>query len=55
LGGSWKYVASLATNTNGIFTWQAEIPVVGVFVFVVYYPGSDVYESSYNVGALIVQ
>jgi hypothetical protein len=55
LTGSWKHVTSLTTNMHGIFTWQAEIPMEGVFVFVVSYPGSDVYESSYNVGALIVQ
>jgi hypothetical protein len=55
LTGSWKLVTSLETNTRGVFTWQAKIPVEGLFVFVVYYPGSEVYESSYNVGALIVQ
>ncbi|MFQ6095295.1 MAG: hypothetical protein ACE5NN_04050, partial [Candidatus Bathyarchaeia archaeon] len=55
LAGSWRYITSLTTNENGIFTWQAKIPVTGTFIFAVYYPGSEEYESTYNLAILIVQ
>lgn len=53
--GSWRHITSLTTNEYGVFMWQAEIPVEGVFIFAVYYPGSEMYESSYNFAMLIVQ
>jgi len=55
LAGSWTYITSLTTNVRGIFNWQATIPVTGTFVFAVYYPESEMYESTYNLAALIVQ
>jgi len=55
LAGSWRYVTSLTTNAYGIFTWQAKIPIQGTFIFAVYYPGSEAYESCYNFAILIVQ
>jgi len=55
LAGSWKYITSLTTNGRGIFNWQATIPVTGTFVFAVYYPGSETYESTYSLAVLIVQ
>lgn len=55
--GSWTYITSLATNGYGIFMWQATIPAhaTGTFIFAVYYPGSEMYESTYNLAVLIVQ
>lgn len=57
LTGSWSYITSLTTNSYGIFTWQATIPEVptGTYVFAVYYPGSERYESSYNFDVLVIQ
>lgn len=57
LGGSWIYITSLTTNGYGIFMLQATIPstATGTFILVIYYPGSDIYESCYNFAILIVQ
>lgn len=55
LAGSWRYVTKLTTNTYGIFMLQAEIPVQGIFILAVYYPGSEMYESSYNLACLKVE
>lgn len=55
LSGSWRYITSLTTNEYGVFMWQAEIPFKGVFIFAVYYPGSEMYESTYSLAVLIVQ
>ncbi|MFQ6096063.1 MAG: hypothetical protein ACE5NN_07955, partial [Candidatus Bathyarchaeia archaeon] len=58
LAGSWTYITSLTTNEYGMFTWQATIPwtvTPDTFIFAVYYPGSEMYESTYNLAALIVQ
>lgn len=55
LAGSWRYLTPLATNEYGIFKWRAEIPLVGIFIFAVYYPGSEMYEPCYNFDVLIVQ
>lgn len=56
LAGSWRYVTSLTTDDHGDFTWQATIPsVTGIFIFAVYYPGSDKYESTYSFAVLLIQ
>jgi len=55
LTGSWRYITSLTTNGYGVLMWQAVIPVTGIFVFAVYYPGSETYESTYSLAVLIVQ
>jgi hypothetical protein len=55
LTGPWVHITSVTTNTYGIFNWQAKIPVEGTFLFAVYYPGSEMYGSCYNIAALIVQ
>jgi len=57
IAGTWRYITSLTTNIHGIFTWQATIPAhaTGTFIFAVYYPGSETYESTYNFATLTVQ
>lgn len=58
LAGSWQYITSVATNSYGIFTWQATIPrtvTQGTYIFAVYYPSSEIYESTYNLAVLIIQ
>jgi hypothetical protein len=55
LAGSWRYITSLTTSEYGVFMWSATIPVTGTFIFAVYYPGSETYESTYNLAILIVK
>lgn len=57
LTGSWRFITSLATSSQGIFTWQAAIPEVpaGTYIFVIYHPGSRFYEPSYNLASLTIQ
>lgn len=55
VAGSWRYVTSVTTDAFGEFVWQMKIPVSGVFVFAVYYPGSEIYGPSLAREALIVQ
>ncbi len=55
LAGSWRHITSLTTNDYGTFTWQATIPLQGIFIFAVYYPGNETYRPCYNFAALIVQ
>ena len=57
LVGSWKYIKSLTTSSDGIFTWQAKIPGIppAAYVFAAYYQGSESYERCYNFAILIVQ
>lgn len=57
LAGSWVYVTSLITSNYGIFTWQVTIPEIpsGTYIFAAYYPGSEIYESTYNFAVLIIQ
>lgn len=53
--GTWIPITILTTNNYGIFTWQVTIPsITGMFIFAVYYPGSEVYESTYNFALLII-
>jgi len=57
LAGSWIPITSLVTDKFGIFKWQALIPptVDGIFIFAVYYPGSAMYQSTYNFAILVIQ
>lgn len=58
LAGSWQHIASVTASTYGIFMWQATIPgtvTPGTYIIAVYYPGSPMYASTYNLAILIIQ
>jgi len=55
LTGPWVYIASVATNTYGIFNWQSTATTTGTFVFAAYYAGSETREPNYNYAVQVVQ
>ncbi|UCG44580.1 MAG: hypothetical protein JSV58_04015, partial [Candidatus Bathyarchaeota archaeon] len=55
LAGFWRYITSLITSEDGIFTWQVEIPLEGIFIIAAYYPGSTHYDASYDLAVLVVR
>lgn len=58
LMGPWRCIASVTTNSYGIFAWQATVPgtaAAGTYLFAGYYPGSETHESTYNLALLAIQ